>query len=288
MDKKTKIIFALCIIIALLIGYIIGNGGSKSYADIAGGDVAVLMQIYQNALQTYKMLQDSYEMYVKIKNLGSNNLEEQISQTKILAASIGNEDLLKLTSNAEKVISMSEGDWYKLVKSKLSDLIPGLIDKIHIKKKKGNSQQEKAWVTTVDVFSGLNNKEAGIVNESHRYALMAGILDNAYKEAISNYDIPVISNGKLIKNPGTKETGSIVAFIEDRDAMIEKYEDALAKYGDKTPLQVQQQLTNQLLMFIASVQLEQLRSQVTSNRIEAIKNYMELNDQLKLKNRKQY
>lgn len=54
-----------------------------------------------------------------------------------------------------------------------------------------------------------------------------------------------------------------MAFIEDRDAMIEKYEDALSKHGDKTPLHVQQQLTNQLLMFIATVQLEQLRSQVT-------------------------
>lgn len=40
-----KIIITLSLIIALLVGYIVGNGGSKSYADVAGGDVAVLTEI---------------------------------------------------------------------------------------------------------------------------------------------------------------------------------------------------------------------------------------------------
>lgn len=290
MDKKSKALMVCIVIIALLVGYILGgNGNSKSYADVAGGDVAVLTQMFTQDRIKYEadkifqaFIQDKFNQFYN-KQIAQNE-----AQIKSILASIGNENLLKLGADPDKINRLTEGDWYKILKSKLSDIIPGAIGKITIKETDGNQQQKKEWTATIDTFSGTKNNDAGVLNESHRIALIGSVLDWAYEDVVKTYDIPVVVGGKLNYNKSQLETGSLTKFINNRKDLLRRYEEGLKMYGDNAPLQVQLQMLNQLCLYQSSIMLKLLETQAAANKIATLKDYVEFSENLKLKNRKQY
>lgn len=286
MNKQNKIIIALSLVIAMLVGYILGGGNSRSYA--LGEDLVYLKEMVEKAQLQIDKFNTTINTLSNIKNLSDDQVEEQISQTKLLAASIGNDDLLKLASQAEKVNKMKEGDWFKLIKNRLSDVIPGSIGKITVKETGGDTQQTKEWQATVDAFSGNKTKDTGIINEPHRYTLIGGVLDAAYNDVVRTYDIPVVKGGKLNNNNSQLVTGSLKNFIDDRKNLLRQYEEGLRIYGDKTPLQVQLQMLNQISLFQASINLKLLEAQVAANKISTLKEYVEFSENLRSKLKKSF
>lgn len=282
MIKENKLIFALCIIIALLVGYIFGSNGSTGFADIGGGDVAVLLDLLKEAQRQYEQLQKHYDMFVGIKNLGSNNLEEQISQTKILAASIGNEDLLKLVDNAAKVINMSEGDWFKLVKGRLSDIIPGLKGKIVEKDDVSLNSEQKTTVTgTVNVLIGSDLKKAGISNNAQRVFAINYLNNQAVYDSVKKYFPQIINKGAISSTQIEKENGSISRFITDEKRKLHRFQEGLNYNADKAPLTVQLQLIQQLLLMNADINLRILEVQNDTVRLNVLRHSYEFGEQLK-------
>jgi metal-dependent HD superfamily phosphatase/phosphodiesterase len=57
-------------------------------------------------------------------------------------------------------------------------------------------------------------------------------------------------------------------------------------YGDKTPLQVQLQMLNQITLFQASINLKLLETQVAANKISTLKEYVEFSENLRSKLKK--
>lgn len=273
MDNKSKALIVCCMVIALLVGYIIG-GGNKASADMAGGDVAIL-------LEQLAQLEKNYTKFKEMTDNDKIQIDKNQAVLKAFAAAIGNEDLIKLASDSKKLNSIRDSEWYLIIRNRLSDILPGLKGKGVPKKNEPLDKIEEEMVSnTANMLRG-DYKNAGLKNKTERQYGVMILNSEIVNNAVNRYLPTQIYNGEVKKAKTKTNKGVLSTYINDQQNTLNEITKELNKSKtEKASIITHFQILEQVFLMIADLNIELLKTQDDLLKIETLRHTYEFGGKL--------